>query len=265
MVEDELSKMRPIAYTARDGVPIQGYFTEPQRVAPGKPLIVYPHGGPTTRDRWTFDPWVQYFASLGYAVIQPNYRMSTGYGAIFFRKGLRETGYKIQDDIVDALKWAQAQGYGTGGNVCIVGGSYGAYAAMRAATSDPETFRCVIAIAGFYDVRRLLQDDAKKPFYPLMKYIYGDPSVDDARLAGASTLNNVERLTAPVLVVHGEFDERIPVTHATELIAQLTAHHKVHEVMILPDEGHSIYKSSNRRRVMETRGAFLRRYLSDER
>lgn len=265
LVEAELSKMRPISYVARDGVKIEGYLTEPLHPAQGKPLIVYPHGGPNVRDHWTFNPWVQYFASQGYAVIQPNYRVSTGYGAEFAGKGLRETGYKIQDDIADALQWAQGQGYGTGGKACIAGGSYGAYAAVRAATSDPDAFRCVIAIAGFYDVRSFLKDDENKPFYPMMKYLYGDPAVDETRLAAASALTGVERLTAPVMVVHGELDERVSVAHARQLIAELNAHHKVVEPIIVPGEGHSFHKASDRRRVMEAAGTFLGRYLRADR
>lgn len=264
LVEDELSRMRPISYTARDGVRIEGYFTEPLRPAKGKPLIVYPHGGPTMRDNWTFNPWVQYFASQGYAVIQPNYRVSTGYGLEFYGKGLRETGYKIQDDIADGLKWAQAQGYGTNGKACIAGGSYGAYAAVRAATSDPGAYRCVIAVAGFYDVRGLLKDDANKSFYPMMKYIYGDPATDDARLAAASALKGIESLTAQVMVVHGELDERVSVAHARQLITELNAHHKAVESIILPREGHSFYKASDRRRVLEAMGTFLERYLEGD-
>ena len=265
LVEDELSRMRPISYIARDGVRIEGYFTEPLRPAKGKPLIVYPHGGPTIRDSWTFNPWVQYFASQGYAVIQPNYRVSSGYGVEFYNKGMRETGYKIQDDIADGLKWAQAQGYGTNGKACIAGGSYGAYAAVRAATGYPGAYRCVVAVAGFYDVRGLLKDDAEKAFYPVMKYIYGDPATDDARLAGASALKDIESLTAAVMVVHGELDERVSVAHARQLIAELNAHHKVVESIILPGEGHSFHKASDRRRVLEAMGTFLQRHLGGDR
>jgi dipeptidyl aminopeptidase/acylaminoacyl peptidase len=261
LLDMDLSPVRPISYKARDGLTIEGYLTTPRRGRAAKPLIVMPHGGPDVRDTWHYHPWVQYFASLGYTVLQPNYRMSTGYGHAFHTKGWKEVGYAIQDDIFDGIAWAQSQGYGRDGNVCIVGASFGAYASMRAATTQPAMFKCVIAAAGFYDIHTLLKADAKRSFYPLMKQLYGDPVADEARLHAASALAAVDRLTAPVLVVHGEWDKRVSVKEARALVARLSERKKPHEVLIRNDEGHSFHKASTRRLLFETMGAFLQRHL----
>lgn len=261
LMDLELNPMRPISYQARDGLTIEGYLTVPKTPPAGKPLIVMPHGGPHVRDTWGYKPWAQYFASLGYAVLQPNYRMSTGYGQSFHAKGWRQVGYAIQDDIADGIAWAQAQGYGRDGNMCIVGASFGAYAALRAATTTPTLFKCVIAAAGFYDIQSLLAADAQRPFYGIMKQLYGDPKVDGARHRAASALAAVERLTAPVLVIHGERDPRVSVKEARALITRLAELKKTHEVLIRNDEGHSFHKNSSRRALFETMGSFLARHL----
>lgn len=261
--EKQLSVKEVVTYQARDGLEIEAYFTRPRVESSNKPLIIMPHGGPHVRDTWHFDSEVQFLASLGYAVLQPNYRLSLGYGQDHFRKGLQEVGHKVQDDLFDAIKWAKEQGYGKDSEVCIMGGSFGGYAAMRAATLAPDAFKCVIATAGLYDLLAQLKDDEEHPGYEILTMMYGDPGVDAERerLQEASPLHDVEVLKAPVLVLHGERDERVSVLQATRLIDALEAEGKVYEAMIRRDEGHGFIKVSNRKRALEKIGAFLQRYL----
>jgi dipeptidyl aminopeptidase/acylaminoacyl peptidase len=157
-----LSEMRAVAYKARDGLAIPAYLTLPAgRGGKALPLIVMPHGGPFVRDTYGYDAWVQYLAAKGYAVLQPNYRGSTGYGREFVEAGNGEWGRGMQDDADDGVKWLAAQGIADPGRVCIMGASYGGYAAMRAAVRNPEIYRCAISFAGISDVAAQLGHDRK--------------------------------------------------------------------------------------------------------
>lgn len=252
-----------ISYKARDGLPIEAYFTRPSLESSNKPLVIMPHGGPHARDTWHFDSEVQFLASLGYAVLQPNYRLSLGYGQEHFRKGLQEVGGKVQDDLFDAINWANEQGFGNDGEVCIMGASFGGYAAMRAATIEPAAFKCVVAIAGVYDLLAQLKSDEESSGYEILKMIYGDPEVEAEYeiLKDASPMFDVADLKAPVLVMHGERDQRVSVMQANRLIEALTAEEKEFDVMIRRDEGHGFTKVSNRKRALEKVGTFLQRYM----
>ncbi len=150
----QLQPMQPISYTARDGLIIHGYLTLPAGAAGHRvPLIMHPHGGPYgIRDDWGFDPEVQFLANRGYAVLQPNYRGSGGYGLDFLTAGRHEWGGKMQDDLTDGVKWAIAQGYADPARVAILGGSYGGYAALAGVTFTPELYRCAVNYVGVSDL-----------------------------------------------------------------------------------------------------------------
>ncbi len=259
--EESLFETRVIHYIARDGLQIEGYLTQPKKNNGSIPLIILPHGGPHVRDTKTYQPLVQFFASIGYAVLQPNFRLSTGYGVEHFRKGLREVGYAIQHDIEDGLLWAKKNGYGSSGNVCIVGTSFGAYTALRAATLHPNNYRCVIAVAGFYDINMLLAADEQKSFFPIMKAMYGDPKKDFERLTAASPIHDVSKIEAPVLIVHGSQDARVDVKQALNLKKALERENKMVETLFLPDEGHGFRKTSNRLKLYLTLEKFLAKHL----
>ncbi|MGU3842646.1 alpha/beta hydrolase family protein, partial [Vibrio diabolicus] len=146
---EHMAKMTPIQYTARDGETIHGYLTLPKgREAKDLPLLVLPHGGPWARDHWGFQPEVQLFANRGIAVLQMNFRGSTGYGREFWEKSFKQWGQSMQDDITDGVKWATEQGYAQDGNVCIYGASYGGYATLAGVTFTPDLYKCGIDYVG---------------------------------------------------------------------------------------------------------------------
>ncbi|NVJ60070.1 MAG: S9 family peptidase [Gammaproteobacteria bacterium] len=248
--------IKEIAYKSTDDLQITGYLTEPKNKK-NAPLIVLPHGGPTARDYARYNPMVQYFASLGYAVLQPAYRGSTGYGAKHFESGLKQIGLKMQDDLYEGVKFANSKGYGLENRVCFIGASFGAYMSIKAVADRPEKFKCAVAIAGFYDVIALLEADKEKEFYPIMEEIYGSIPEDKQYLQEVSVTNLVEKIQGEVFIIHGIQDRRIDTEQAFDFIRLLEQSNKNYLSLILEDEGHSISKSINRRRLYLGIGEFL--------
>src|SRR5690606_8838527 len=147
--EDVLAEMKPVSFQARDGLTIHGYLTLPPKVEARKlPVVVYPHGGPWARDVWGFDPSAQWLANRGYAVLQPNFRGSTGYGKQFLNAAAREWGGKMQQDITDGTRWLVDQGIADPDRICIMGGSYGGYATLMGLASEPDLYACGVDIVG---------------------------------------------------------------------------------------------------------------------
>ncbi|WP_375397830.1 alpha/beta hydrolase family protein [uncultured Sphingomonas sp.] len=259
-----LSPTRYVHYKARDGLDIPAYLTLPVgREAKGLPLIVMPHGGPfTVRDKLEYDAEVQLLANRGYAVLQPNYRGSGGYGSAFDAKGEGQWGRAMQDDLDDGMDWAVAQGYADAKRVCLVGGSYGGYAAMWGATRNPERYRCAVSFAGVSDLKSQLDYSAdfflsKKSRRKFGAKVQGDKSFD---LATVSPLANVSKLKVPVLLVHGDKDSTVPLKQTVQYDKALTAAGKPHETHIYPGEGHGFSKSANEKDYMDRLEAFLTKY-----
>lgn len=256
-----LSSMEPITYKSRDDFVIHGYLTRPVNASKDAPLIVLPHGGPHVRDVWGFDAEAQFFSALGYAVFQPNFRMSTGYGAEHTIRGLGEVGSKIQQDIYDGIEHMQSLGYGKNGRVCFYGGSFGGYASAKALIDQPRAFRCAIAVAAFYDIPSLLYSDKKKSFYPIMEAIYGNLEQDLERLSDNSITQNADKIEAPIMVVHGALDSRIDLVQAHEFIQALKEHQKEYLAYVRLDEGHGFHKSTNQRNLLLLTAEFLSQHL----
>jgi len=147
-----------VTYRARDGLDIPAYYAVPERESKQLPTVVLPHGGPHARDTAEFDYWVQFLTSRGYAVLKPNFRGSTGYGASFLRGGYGEWGRKMQDDVIDGLDWMIAQGFTDPARVCFVGASYGGYVALTAAFQTPQRIRCAVSFAGVADLPKLIEE-----------------------------------------------------------------------------------------------------------
>ncbi|MXO62855.1 alpha/beta fold hydrolase [Altererythrobacter oceanensis] len=244
-----------VTYSARDGLKIPAILTlPPGREAKGLPLIVLPHGGPRARDIERWDWWSQFLADRGYAVIQPNYRGSTGFGKAFVDAGDGEWGLKMQDDVDDAVTWAVEKGLADPERVCIVGGSYGGYVAMRAAQRNPDIYRCAISFAGVSDMPRMLRYSSDSYFGPSSRE-YWLGRADD--LARVSPINHVDKFGIPILLVHGKEDWRVPINQSRELAEKLKAAGK-DVVYIEQAEGdHFFSRMADRAQFLEEMEKFL--------
>ena len=219
----QLAPVKAVRYQARDGLALRGYLTLPLgRDAKGLPLIVLPHGGPFARDDWEYDPFVQFLANRGYAVLQPEFRGSTGFGKEFVEKGYGEIGKKMQDDLDDGVDWLVKSGQVDPKRVCIVGLSYGGYAALWGAIRNPDRYRCAASWAGPTDMPAMMRYDRKQ--FSATRYFreWRKRYSSDSDLAAVSPLNFVDRLKTPVLIGQGEQDSNVPPKQAHKMVDALT-------------------------------------------
>jgi dipeptidyl aminopeptidase/acylaminoacyl peptidase len=260
---DEMSPMKPFSFTSRDGLVLHGYITIPNG-SDGKnlPMIVNPHGGPHgIRDDWGFNPEVQLLANRGYAVLQVNYRGSGGYGNAFIGKGYRHWGTSMQDDLTDAVKWAVDEGFANKDRICIYGASYGGYAALMSAVREPDLYRCVVGYVGVYDLD--VQYDAdfagQKAGRNYLKDVY--PTTREERQA-QSPIYGVERLAAPVMLVHGEKDVRVPIKNLHLLIDRMEKAGKAPELVVIEKkEAHGFRDLKNNINLYTKMLAFFDRHI----
>jgi len=260
MVGKRLSNMEPVRYQARDGLEIRGYLTLPAgRPDKNLPLVVMPHGGPYARDEWGYDAWVQYLASRGYAVLQPNFRGSTGFGRKFVESGTGQWGRGMQDDVDDGVKWLAARGTIDAKRVCIMGASYGGYAAEWAAIRNPELYRCAISFAGVSDVASQLKFShksfsAERYFRDWRERVKG---AKDFELDQISPLRQAARMTVPILIAHGTEDDTVPIKQSRRLHEALLKAGRAHEYVEYPGESHGFEDPKNSTDFLNRVGAFL--------
>ncbi len=242
-----LQPMQPISYTARDGQAIHGYLTLPKNAEGHRvPLILHPHGGPFgIRDDWRFDPEVQFLASRGYAVLQPNYRGSGGYGVPFLWAGHHEYGGKMQDDLTDAVKWAIDRGIADPARVCISGASYGGYAALAGVTFTPDLYCCAVNYVGVSDLA-IVTSPGRFGGNLNDNFIRTWIGADHDTLFNHSPVNFVERIRVPTLHAYGENDPRVVMKNWTELEAELKRFNKPYESVREENEGHGFQHESAR-------------------
>jgi dipeptidyl aminopeptidase/acylaminoacyl peptidase len=259
-----LAPAKPVSYKARDGLTIHGYLTlPPSRPAKGLPLIVMPHGGPYgIRDAGDYDPEVQLLANRGYAVLQPNYRGSGSYGREFEDKGAGQWGRAMQDDLDDGMDWLVKDGIVDAKRVCIVGSSYGGYAAMWGATRNPERYRCAASFAGVSDVQKQLK--YSRSFFTsaskareFRDRVRGD---EQFRLADISPSGRVQDLKVPILLTHGDEDQRVPLKQSALYAAALAKAGKTHEYKVYAGEGHGLSDPANSKDYYDRLEAFLKKY-----
>ena len=258
-----LSPTEPVRYSARDGLGIPGYLTLPAgKRAEKLPLIVMPHGGPFTRDTWGYEPWVQFLANRGYAVLQPNFRGSTGYGKTFVEAATGQFGRKMQDDLDDGVAWLVERGIADPKRVCMMGASYGGYAAMWAAVRNPDIYRCAISFAGISDMPSMLRYDrrrwvATRYYRDWRDRIRGDKNFD---LDDISPLDRAGELRIPLLIAHGEKDRTVPMGQSKRLHEALGKAGIAHEYVIYPEEGHGFSKVENSVDFLKRVEAFLAKH-----
>ncbi len=262
--EADMAPMRPISYKSRDNLTIHGYLTLPLgTIGTNLPLVVIPHGGPWVRDSWTFDPETQFLASRGYAVLQMNFRGSTGYGQAFLKAGFKQWGLKMQDDISDGVQWAIAQGIANKDRVAIYGASYGGYAALVGLTQTPELYKCGISYAGVTDITEMLAVDRYHDARRIgLESVYvGDSKTDKDQLKSTSPINHVDRIRAPLLLIHGSEDMRVRVSQVKRLASKLKAHDKTFEMILESEEGHGFHIEKNKIEMYRKMETFLQKNL----
>ena len=262
-----LAKVRPFEFDARDGMHLNGYLTLPVQTANKPPLIVFPHGGPWARDYQYFDPYVQFFADLGYAVLQVNFRGSEGFGSEYLAAGYRQWGRAMQGDVYDAIDWLAGQELVDTSRACVVGASYGGYVALTAAVQQPDRFACIVSIAGVGDLIDLVQDSAKyKTAFHIWKTMTGDPDDAEQRKAMAdnSPVRHVERIKSPILLIHGTHDTRVPVVQSQEFARKAEGAGVDVEYLELAAGTHYLDYNANRLQAFEAIDRFLGKHLPRE-
>lgn len=251
----KLSPVTTVNFSARDGTPIEAVLTLPRRrEAKNLPFIVMPHGGPFARDDESFDWWAQYLAEQGYAVIQPNYRGSSGYGRDFSKLGEGQWGLKMQDDLNDALAWAVKQGIADPKRACMIGASYGGYAAMRAAQRDGSLYRCAISYAGVSDLSAMTRYDSQFLFGDVRKKWLRKQAPDSK---GVSPRFGASSFSAPILIAHGVEDKRVPVKQSRMMVGELKKAGKQYEYLEQPEGDHYFSRGEDRLQFLKAMKAFL--------
>ena len=255
----KMSPMAPVEFKNRSGDTIYGFLTTPVGRTGPHPLIVMPHGGPFgITDSWGFRNDAQFFASLGYAVLQVNYRGSGGRGDNFREATQRQWATGIQDDIADGVKHVLSLQLADPNKVCIYGASFGGYSAMMNPIRNPGMYKCAIGYAGVYDLVELESDsDGSKQG---RSFFLRGVGKDQAELAAQSPTTQVAKLDVPMLLIHGKSDTRAPFSQFTSAVAALTRAGKVYETLVKPGEGHGFYKEANRVEAYERMQAFLLKY-----
>ncbi len=263
-----VGEVRAISYEAADGMRIPGYLTLPPGVTDprGLPLVVFPHGGPASRDYLGFDWWAQAMASRGYAVLQPNFRGSDGLGTAHLEAGYGEWGRKMQTDLSDGVRWLASEGIVDPARVCIVGASYGGYAAMAGPTLDPGVYRCAVAVSGVSDLRRMVQweaDQGGQRDSPVVRYwnrFMGAERLGDRNLDTVSPFAQAARADAPILMLHGRDDTVVPFEQSRVFAEALQRAGKPHELIELPSEDHWLSRAATRQWMLAETVRFLEQH-----
>ena len=261
---DDVAPRTPISFKAADGLPLSGYLTLPNgRAARGLPLIVFPHGGPAVRDTPGFDWWAQAMARRGYAVLQVNYRGSDGFGAKHLEAGYGQWGRKMQTDLSDGVRYLAGQGTIDPKRVCVVGASYGGYAALAGVALDPEVYRCAVSVAGLADLRRFVtwaRGASGSGAYRYWNRFMGSEDNRDAALAEISPAAHVDRVTAPVLLIHGKDDTVVPLEQSQIMADALRKAGKPVELLIQKGADHWLSRGDTRLETLTATMAFVEKH-----
>jgi dipeptidyl aminopeptidase/acylaminoacyl peptidase len=245
-----LAAMKPIEFTARDGMKLHGYLTLPGNATKNLPMVVAVHGGPWARNTWGFDPYTQLFANRGYAVLQINFRGSTGFGKKYLHAGDREWGRALQNDLTDGVKWAVAQGIADPKRIAIYGGSYGGYAALAGAAFSPELYRCAIDEFGPSNLFTLLASfppywEVERSFFLTRVGNPNDPN-DKKLLTAASPLFSADKIKIPMLIGQGANDPRVKRAESEQIVDAIAKHRGSVIYVVYSDEGHGLVRPENR-------------------
>ena len=259
-----LASMQPISYQSRDGLTVHGYLTLPVGVpAKNLPAVLLVHGGPWLRDRWGYYDIVQWLANRGYAVLQVNYRGSTGYGRKFHMAGFKEYAGKMHDDLIDGANWLIKEGVADPKRVAIVGGSYGGYAALVGLTFTPDVFVAGISRVGISNLvsHAKTRPSYWAPFRGVDALRVGDPEKEEEFLKSRSPLFFVDRIKAPLLIAHGKNDVRVLMAESDQMVEAMRKANKPVEYVLYEDEGHRMTRPENKFHFYAKAEEFLAKHL----
>ncbi|MEW6363226.1 MAG: S9 family peptidase [Acidobacteriota bacterium] len=261
--------MEPLVIRARDGVELVSYLTLPLGVpAEGLPMVLDPHGGPWWRYSWGYDPRVQWLANRGYAVLQVNFRGSTGFGKTHFNAGTGQWGVGgMQNDLTDAVKWAIGKGIADPKRVAIMGASYGGYATLAGLAFTPDLYACGVESVGMSNVATDLESipaywgPVKKRWFRRIGFVEGDDELNDELNRRISPLFHVDRIRAPLLVAHGANDVRCKLSESEQIVKSMRERHLPVSLVVYPDEGHVFARPENKQDFYGRAEEFLAKYL----
>lgn len=255
-----LAPMTPVAFSARDGLELHGYLTRPLGATGALPLVLFVHGGPWARDEWGYNAMVQLLANRGYAVLQVNFRGSSGYGKAFLNAGDRQWAGTMRTDLLDAKAWAVAQGIADPARIGILGGSYGGYAVLAALAFTPDAFACGVDIVGPSNLNTLLS--SIPPYWETLRTEFTRRmGEDEAFLNVQSPLFRADQITAPLLIAQGANDPRVKIAESDQIVAAMRAKGRPMTYIVFEDEGHGFARPENNRRFVAAMEAFFAEHL----
>ncbi|MBN2670016.1 MAG: S9 family peptidase [Bacteroidales bacterium] len=264
--EQFMADMKPVSYQSRDGLTIHGYLTLPKNAeSKNLPVIVNPHGGPWARDVWGYNPEVQFLANRGYAVLQMNFRGSTGYGRAFWEASFKQWGQTMQNDITDGVNWLVDQGIADSSKVAIYGASYGGYATLSGVTVTPDLYACAVDYVGVSNLFTFMQTIPPywKPFLEMMHEMVGDPSneQDSLMMREFSPVFNVDKIKTPLFIAQGANDPRVNKAESDQVVEALKQRGVDVLYMVKDNEGHGFRNEENKFEFYNAMEQFLSKHL----
>ncbi len=265
---DHLASMEPISYTSRDGLKIHGYLTLPVgREAKNLPVVIHPHGGPWGRDTWGYNSGVQLLANRGYAVLQMNFRGSTGYGKEFWKISFKQWGQAMQDDVTDGVTWLIDQGIADPDRIAIYGGSYGGYATLAGITNTPDLYAAAVDYVGVSNLFTFMETIPPywEPYKKMLYEMVGDPNTKDSIMMKAnSPVFHVDKIKAALFVAQGANDPRVAQDESDQMVEALEKNGVIVQYMLKENEGHGFRNEENRFDFYRAMTEFLEKNLKEK-
>ncbi|MCF6183618.1 MAG: S9 family peptidase, partial [Bacteroidales bacterium] len=265
--ENEMANQLPIEYKSRDGLTIHGYLTLPKgytiETAKNLPVVVNPHGGPWARDSWGFNPELQFLANRGFAVLQMNFRGSTGYGRKFWEISFKKWGREMQDDVTDGTKWLINKGIANPNKIAIYGGSYGGYATLMGLVKEPDLYAAGVDYCGVSNLFTFMKTIPPywKPMLEMMYEMVGNPVKDSVMLRQVSPVFHVDKIKAPLFIAQGANDPRVNKDESDQMVKAMRKRGLDVEYMVKKNEGHGFRNEENRFDFYRGMEAFLEKHL----